>query len=146
MTDKLTATANISIHASAERVWDALVDPEQIKQYLFGTRATSDWQKGSSITYTGEWNGKLYEDKGAIVDIIPGKILHTTYYSSMSGKEDIPENYANVVYQIDPEEDQTILTVTQDNIDTEEAMQHSRDNWNQVLERLKTMIENDPAR
>ncbi|RYD78986.1 MAG: SRPBCC domain-containing protein [Sphingobacteriales bacterium] len=135
------AKASTTIHASADKVWEALTDPKQIKQYLFGTEAKSDWKKGSKITYSGEWEGKKYEDKGEIVEIIPQQILHTTYWSSMSGKEDKPENYNNVVYELSEMGDSTKLTITQDNNATEESAAHSEKNWNQVLESMKNLLE-----
>ena len=69
---------------------------------MFGTNAVSDWQKGSSITYEGEWEGKKYKDKGTIIDIVPEKLLHTTYWSSIGGKEDKPENYKAVTVNRKP--------------------------------------------
>jgi uncharacterized protein YndB with AHSA1/START domain len=141
MSDKLTAEASIKLNASPARVWKALTDPAEIKEYLFGTETKSDWKRGSDITYTGEWEGKAYEDKGKIIDIVPEKLLHTTYYSSMSGKEDKPENYANVIYKLTPDGQQTTLTITQDNNFSEESKEHSQSNWNQVLESLKKLVE-----
>lgn len=137
-----TATASILLNATPQRVWEALTDPQQIKEYLFGTTTTTDWKKGSPITYTGEWEGKAYEDKGTIIDIQPEKLLHTTYYSSMSGKDDKPENYSNVIYKLDPEGDKTRLTITQDNAGDEASKEHSQNNWNMVLESLKKLVEN----
>lgn len=136
-----TATASILLNATPQRVWEALTDPAQIKEYLFGTTTTTDWKKGSPITYTGEWEGKAYEDKGTIIDIQPEKLLHTTYYSSMSGKDDAPENYSNVIYKLDAEGDKTRLTITQDNAGDEASKEHSQNNWNMVLESLKKMVE-----
>lgn len=136
-----TATASILLNATPQRVWEALTDPAQIKEYLFGTTTTTDWKKGSPITYTGEWEGKAYEDKGTIIDIQPEKLLHTTYYSSMSGKDDEPENYSNVIYKLDADGDKTRLTITQDNAGDEASKEHSQNNWNMVLESLKKMVE-----
>lgn len=141
MDDHLTATASITLNTNAERVWQALTTPAEIKQYLFGTDAHSDFKKGSAITYTGEWEGKKYEDKGVIIDSIPNTLLHTTYYSSMSGKEDKPENYSNVFYRIEPTGKQTILTITQDNNADEKSRDHSQANWNMVLQSLKKVVE-----
>jgi hypothetical protein len=59
----------------------------------------------------------------------------------MSGKEDKPENYANVIYTLTEEDGKTRLTITQDNIDTEEARQHSISNWQMVLRTLKELAE-----
>src|SRR5436305_15223579 len=109
MTNKLTARVNIAIAAPVNKVWQALTDPALIKKYLFGTETVSDWKKGSSITYTGVWQGRPYTDKGQIVDIVPEKLLHTTYLSGNSGKKDIPENYAHVIYQLEPEGNDTTV-------------------------------------
>jgi len=141
MSENNTAKASIVINAPASKVWEALTDPKLIKQYLFGTETKSDWKKGSSITYTGEWEGKAYEDKGEIIDIIPGKLLHTTYWSSMSGKEDKPENYMNVIYELSPEGNATKLTITQDNNASQESAEHSESNWSSVLQTMKEMLE-----
>lgn len=141
-TDQLTATVNTLINAPVERVWQAFVDPELIKGYLFGTTVKTDWKKGSPITYTGEWQGKSYQDKGTIIDIEPNKRLHTTYFSSMSGKEDKPENYVNVYYEVEPAVDgQSKVTIIQDGIENEDQVKHMEQNWNTVLESMKDLLE-----
>jgi uncharacterized protein YndB with AHSA1/START domain len=62
MPKNIIARTSLSIAAPAARVWDALVNPQLIKQYMFGTTAVSDWQQGSPIIWRGEWKGKPYED------------------------------------------------------------------------------------
>ena len=142
MAKKLSVTASITISAPVNKVWQALTDPAMIKEYLFGTNTESDWKKGSSITYTGEWEGKHYVDKGEIIDIVPQKLLHTTYFSGMSGKEDKPENYANVIYEIASQNGGTMVSITQDNIEDEKGQQHMKENWTKVLEGMKKLLEN----
>ena len=141
MVKQLTATASISIKAGKEKVWDALTNPEKIKQYFFGTNAISDWKKGSSLKFTGEWEGKTYEDKGTILDTEPGKLFRYTYWSSMGKLEDKPENYATVTYELVPAGNETILNVSQDNIATEESREHSQKNWQYILEEVKKFVE-----
>ena len=142
---KLVAKTSTTIHAPIHNIWQALTDPKLIKQYLFGTNTVSDWKEGSTITYSGEWEGKAYQDKGEIIKIIPDKLLHTTYLSSMSNKEDKPENYANVIYEIEPQNNGSLVTITQDNIENEEQVDHMRQNWNMVLSGMKKLLENGSA-
>ena len=72
MKETIMAKAAITINASAEKVWEALVTPQLIKRYLFGTEVTTDRQVGSPITYKGVWEGKAHEDKGKVLEIEPG--------------------------------------------------------------------------
>jgi uncharacterized protein YndB with AHSA1/START domain len=141
MSKKLIAKAEVSINAPAGRVWEGLTQPELIKQYLFGTNVTTDWKVGSPITYRGEWQGKKYEDKGKILEVVPEKVLVSTYWSSMSGVPDSPENYKTVRYELFPDGGKTKLVLTQDNNATEEEAKHSEENWNMVLGKLKELLE-----
>lgn len=141
MPRKFTAKTSVPVKASVDNVWKALTDPDIIRQYLFGTDTKAEWKKGGSITYTGVWEGKSYEDKGTVVEIIPGKLLHTTFYSPNSGLPDLPENYANVIYEITPEKDVTLLTISQDNLNDEESRQKAVSNWDHVLQSFKETVE-----
>ena len=141
MDQKSIAKAEIWINAPTSKVWEALTTPEMIKKYLFGTEAISDWKEGSPLIYKGVWEGKAYEDKGKIVKVEAGKLLVTTYWSSLAGKADVPENYNNVSYELTPKDSGTKLTITQDNNPTPESAKHSEQNWNMVLNNLKKMLE-----
>jgi uncharacterized protein YndB with AHSA1/START domain len=112
-----------------------------IRQYFFGTNVQSDWKPGSDLRWHGEWQGKAYEDKGKVIAAEPGQFLHYTYWSSMTGKEDKPESYANVKNTLREQNGETILTVTQDGIANEEGKKQSEENWRTVLEGLKTLVE-----
>jgi uncharacterized protein YndB with AHSA1/START domain len=141
MNNKFTAQATTLVKAPASKVWDALTNPSLIKQYLYGTEVTSDWKVGSPITYKGEWEGKSYEDKGEILQIEPDKLLVSTFWSSLAGLPDLPENYKTVRYELLPEGDGTKLTITQDNNATQEEADHSTQNWTTVLDKLRELLE-----
>ena len=141
MSESFIAKAEIVIHASSAKVWEALTKPELIKQYLFGTQVTTDWQVGSPITCRGEWQGKTYEDKGKILEIAPGKLFVSTFWSSLEGLPDLPENYKTVRYELAPEGDATRVTVIQDNNSSQEDADHSSQNWNMTLVGLKKVVE-----
>ena len=141
MSENYIAKVTITINAPAARVWDALTQPQLIKQYLFGTEVTTDWQVGSPITYRGTWQGQAYEDKGRVIQVEPGKLLVSTYWSAFSGLPDVPENYQTVRYELAAEGSGTRLTVIQDNNATQEAASHSEQNWRMVLDGLKKLLE-----
>lgn len=137
----LELKTSILINAPAAQVWKALTDPAIIKQYFFGTNVQTDWKKGSPITWTGEWQGKTYQDKGVILDVASGQFVKYSYWSSMGGTEDKPENYQNVSYNLKEKNGVTTFELTQDNIKDEAAKQHSEQNWLSVFGEMKKMIE-----
>lgn len=139
--EKLSLSTKIDINAPVAEVWKGLTDPEIVKKYFFGTNVKSDWKAGSPITFSGEWEGKSYEDKGNIQEITPGKYVKYSYWSSMGGTEDKPENYANVSYTLDENDGFTTLTVSQDNIKDITSKEHSEQNWQTVFGGLKKLLE-----
>jgi uncharacterized protein YndB with AHSA1/START domain len=141
MNEKYVAKVAINIDAPKSKVWEALTEPELIKQYLFGTEVTTDWQVGSPITYRGIWEGKAYEDKGVVLENEPEKLLVSTFWSSLSGVPDLPENYQTVRYELSSEDGGTRLTLIQDNNATQEDAEHSEQNWKMVLAGLKKLLE-----
>ena len=141
MNDKYIAEATTTINAPTSKVWDALTKPDLIKQYLYGTEVTTDWQVGSPIIYKGVWEGRAYEDKGIVLQREPGKVLVSSFWSSLSGLPDAPENYKTVHYELSPEGDKTRLTITQDNNDSPDEAKHSQQNWQMVLDGIKKLLE-----
>ena len=141
MADTLVVEKSVEIAATPAKVWEALTDPAKVKQYLFGTNMSADWRVGGRITYSGEWEGKQYVDGGEILELVPEKILKSTYWSSMSGTEDKPENYVNVTYALEEISGGTKLTVIQDNNKTADSAEHSGNNWQMVLDALKKVCE-----
>lgn len=137
----ITGKVSIWIDANAAEVWTALTTPELIKQYFFNTNAVSDWKVGSPILFHGEWQGKKYEDKGTIKEIIPEKFFRYSYWSSLSGIEEKPENYVDITYDLTEENGGTTLVITQENIPDEKMREHSEQNWNKVVEGLKNLVE-----
>ena len=141
MDTNLIARTSVTVNATNSEVWDALVNPEAIKQYYFGTNAVSDWLEGSPIVWKGEFKGKPYEDKGVILRLESGKVLQYSHFSPLSGLPDEPENYHTVTIELSGEGNQTRVSLTQDNNSNEEARDHSQQNWGTMLAALKKFLE-----
>jgi len=141
MKSNISATVKSNIDAPVEKVWNALTKPEIIKQYFFGTQTTTTWAKGSPITFDGKWEGKSYHDKGTVLDVQKNKLIKYSYWSSMSGIEDKPENYVIVTYELAGRDGDVELTITQENIPDEKTKEHSEANWKKVLNDLKKLVE-----
>lgn len=145
MNEDLVVTASIDIYANVSKVWEALTNPEIIKEYLFGTETITDWKVGSEVIFQGVYGEKgehSYRDKGIIQEHIPNERLSYTYWSGFSGLEDKPENYSRVTYTLVPRGDNhTSFTWTQEGYANQEAYEHSLSGMPAFLEQIKAIME-----
>jgi uncharacterized protein YndB with AHSA1/START domain len=141
MEKNLIAKASITINTSRDKVWNALVNPEAIKQYMFGTNVVSNWKEGSPIVWKGEWQGKPYEDKGMILQFKPGQTIQYSHFSPLSGLPDKAENYHTVTVELSGEGMLTQVLLSQDKNSTEQERQHSEENWGMMLTAMKKFLE-----
>ena len=148
MSNPLIVKNSITINAPATKVWDALVNPEQTKKYMFGCETVSDWKPGSELLWRANYEGKeMVFVKGKIVEIDPGKFLSYTTIDPNSGIADVPENYLTVTYDLKEENEQTILTTTQGDYskvgDGEKRYKETVDGggWEPILIEIKKLVE-----
>lgn len=141
MDKNLIAKVSVNINAPGEKVWNALVTPEAIKQYMFGASVISDWREGSPIVWKGVWQGKSYEDKGMILQLKPGRMIQYCHFSPLSGLPEKLENYHIVTIELSANGNQTHVSLDQDNNATEDARVHSEKNWGMMLSGLKKLLE-----
>lgn len=142
MTDKVDVS--IDIDAPPSKVWAALTMPDLIKRYMMGATVETDWQVGHPITWSGEWQGKSYVDKGVIRAIDPERRLSMTHWSPLSGLADRPENHHTVTYELQASGAGTRVTLTQENL-TGVSPEQSRKNWQPMLDGLKQTAEGPRA-
>jgi uncharacterized protein YndB with AHSA1/START domain len=135
------ATAETEVQAPPSRVWNALTDPAEIEKYMFGSHVVTDWEPGGSIVWKGEYEGKPYEDRGEILEVVPERRLRMTHFSPLSGADDVPENYHTLTYELEGRNGTTLVSLSQDNNSSPEAAEHSRANWEKMLSGLKSVVE-----
>jgi uncharacterized protein YndB with AHSA1/START domain len=76
-----------------------------------------------------------------VLEVVPGRRLKVTHFSPLSGEDDAPENYHTLVYELTEVDGTTHVSLSQDNNPTEEAAEHARANWEQMLSALKEVVE-----
>ena len=135
-----TVTSEVEISASPGQVWNALTDPDLIRQYFFGSTVETTWEPGAPITWSGEYDGTSYQDKGEVIEVVPEQRLVVTHFSPMTGQDDVPENYHRLTYSLEREGDATRLTLEQDNT-PEESAEDFQSNWDTMLGNLKELVE-----
>ena len=136
----ITAKTTVTFEEPIEKVWTGLTEPAIVKQYFFGTDLTADWQVGGRITFSGEWEGHKYEDGGTILELDPPNLLKYSYWSSMSGTENKPENYNDITYELSEDKGITTLEITQEGVKNQEAAEQSEHNWMNVFDGLKEFL------
>ncbi|MCE7072181.1 SRPBCC domain-containing protein [Dyadobacter sp. CY327] len=150
MDQPLFVTNSITINAPAPTVWDALVNPEKTKQYMFGCAAISTWQPGDELLWKGVADGQeVVYVKGNVISIDPGKRLeYTTFDPNDASMEDVAENHLHVIYELREENGQTVLTASQGDFATVargkeryEEVFNGCLGWTPMLEKIKAMLE-----
>jgi uncharacterized protein YndB with AHSA1/START domain len=145
MTQVFDASTSIEIDAPPERVWQTLVEPEQVARYMHGTAVDTDWSVGSPIRWRGEWQGRSYEDKGEVLAFDAPRRLAVTHWSPLAGDPDEPANYHHVSYELQPlGGNRTVLTLTHGNSPTQEAADSMvADGWTPMLQEIRKVAEGD---
>jgi uncharacterized protein YndB with AHSA1/START domain len=142
-----TADVSVVVNAPPDEVWTALTEPAAIRRYYLGATVETDWEVGSPITWSGEWDGKPYQDHGEILTVEPPRELEYSHWSPLSGADDTPDNYHVIDITLDPDGERTKVRLTQANLNgtvTDGDREHRDDyekNWRTVLEGLKATVE-----
>jgi uncharacterized protein YndB with AHSA1/START domain len=144
MAETLVAHVSVTIAAARARVWEALVSPEKMKQYMPITNVVSEWQQGSAIVWTSEFLGKTFEVKGTVLRLEPERLLeydHSRPIFRSSGASHSPENYQRVTIELSGEGAETTLSVTERNNMNKRELEHSEGSWRMVLHGMKALLE-----
>jgi len=142
MRTDLSVSQSIVIHASLEKVWNGMTNPEIIKEYLYGTNTITDWCPGSEIVFQGEYEGMKYRDHGVVLENQLLRKIRYSYWSGFSGLEDKPENYSEVMYELKQLSDtETEFTWTQTGYADESRYEHSKNGMKEFVQSIKNVIE-----
>ena len=142
--EALVAHAALTIDAPRAKVWDALVTPEKIKQYMAVTDVVSEWREGSSIVWKSDWLGKSLESRGTILRLAPPSGLEYTYSRPIfnpSAASESPRHFHRVTISLSDDGSQTRVSVVQDNNTTTRELEHSEGGWRLTLNNLKALLE-----
>lgn len=139
----------ITIIAPVEKVWDALVNPEHTKKYMFGCETVSEWKVGDPLLWRGSYEGKeMVFVSGYVLEINAPKLLRYSVIDPNATYPHTPENHLNVTYELNNIGGVTTLHVTQDGFETAADgekrytdVYNNGDGWNPILVEIKKIIE-----
>jgi uncharacterized protein YndB with AHSA1/START domain len=146
MTDELTVIKSIVISATISKVWEAITHSEWTRKFMFGCDVVSDWKPGSPIEFIVRLPEKdVVQVKGNILKIEQKKLLQYTVFGPNAGLKDVPTNYTTVTYKLTPQEEQTLVAVSQGDFsaieDGKKRYEHTIKGWELTLNKLKEELE-----
>ena len=133
--------STIHVNASLDRVWDVLTRPSFIKQWQFGSDLITDWETGSDIRFRTEWEGKVFEQWGKIIEIVPYKLIRYSLFAPLPDLEDKPENYFVMNYILNEQKTSIRLDIIQEDNRPGSIEEAPQGEENPVMAALKALIE-----
>jgi uncharacterized protein YndB with AHSA1/START domain len=136
---KSTFVYAIYIRTTPERLWSALTNAEQMKEYWFGMHMKSDWKPGS------EWqmffsDGRI-ADAGEVLESQPPKRLVLKWRNEFK-PELKAEGFSQCTIELEPAGAAVKLTITHA-IERAESnfIQAVSGGWPRILSNLKSLLE-----
>jgi uncharacterized protein YndB with AHSA1/START domain len=133
--------STINIKAPIKNVWDAITKPELVKQWQYGSDLITDWKVGSNIRFSTEWQGKIFEQWGKILDVQPNSIIKYSLFAPRPGLADKPENYFVMSYVLTDENKHIKLEIMQEDNRPGAVQEDPQGEENPLLAALKTLAE-----
>ena len=144
MAETFVGHASVTINKSRAHVWDALVNPEKIKQYMPVTSVVSDWRENSPIVWRSEFQDKPFEVRGTVLRSDPERLLeydHSLPIFRAFERSHSSASYQRVTIELRDEGAQTHVSVTEKGNKTRRELEHSEGSWRMVLNGMKALLE-----
>jgi uncharacterized protein YndB with AHSA1/START domain len=136
-----TNISTIVLNASKEKVWNALTQPELVKQWQYGSDLITDWKIGSKIRFRNEWEGQVFEQWGTVLEVVPNQKIKYSLFFPRPELEDKPENYFIMSYILSEENQKIKLEIIQEDNRPGAVQEEPQGEENPILQGLKALIE-----
>lgn len=146
------------IHTTPERLWQALTEPEFIRNYFDGGGPESDWRVGSPIRWKMHRDDENHDWGQRVLEAEPYRRLAYSWHNyqpemaAMFGwseehlAELQKESLSKVSFTIEPAGPVVKLTVLHDGFEPDSEMLNGiSQGWPMILSKLKTVLEKDEA-
>jgi uncharacterized protein YndB with AHSA1/START domain len=95
-----TTDSIVTIQAPARKVWLALTVPDLVRQWQYGSDLLTTWVPGTPIVFRNEWNGQIFEQKGTVLEFIPGSRLKYSLSFPRFDLQGVPEESFFMTYEL----------------------------------------------
>lgn len=128
----------IYIKTTPERLWDAIIDPEQRSVYQFGCTVSSEWSVGSQISMSHPKAPSLLAE-GEVLEIDPPRRLVQSFVA-LWGDAVKDAGTSRVTWEIESVGDSCRLTVIHDRL-RDGANPELYGGWPMIISGMKTWLE-----
>jgi uncharacterized protein YndB with AHSA1/START domain len=127
------------IRTTAEKLWQALTEPEFTRKFWVDTVQECEWKPGASWRLVKPDGSTA--DSGEVVEIEPHRRLVLTWQNHMF-PEMTAEGYSRMTYELEPMAGQVKLTVTHTMDKSESKLVKAvSTGWPHILSSLKSLLE-----
>ncbi len=131
------------VRASAEKVFQALTDPEFTSKYFHNTHVTSDWKPGSPVRFDNEDGSTAVDGEVLVYD--PPHLLSITWHP-LYDPDTVSEKPSRVTFSITAMGDVCKLRTVHDRFEHADGVYKNVElGWFFVLDNLKTYLETGKA-
>lgn len=137
MTTKPSFVYVVYIESTAEKVYDAILDPELTKLFWGRQRNVSDWKVGSA------WSHRDYDDEAAVHvvgEVVVADRPNQLVLTWRRPAEAAGVNESRLTFKVESVFGAVRLTVTHEDLDPEMA-KGVTSGWPAILSSLKTLLE-----
>jgi uncharacterized protein YndB with AHSA1/START domain len=135
------------IATTPEKVWQAFVDTDVMRQYWMGSTShcarvnVSDWKPGSQWEHQRDDDARTVDIVGKVVESTPPRRLVFTWARPSEAEDN--SKHSRVSIDIEPQGDGLVrLTVTHEDLERDPKMLAGvSGGWPKILSNLKTLLE-----
>ena len=140
--DEWVYSKEMTLNASAEKVWLAITQPEIVSSYYLAPLVKLEARAGGQIIY-----GTLEQPliAGRILDVVPGVKLQHSFQFDVTTHSGVAEDTSSrVTYELISDGKKTVLKLTHDQFgEDRQSFENVTAGWPIILGRLKERVEND---
>ena len=138
MTDRPTFVYVTYIHATADRVWQALTEGDFTQRYWGGLRITSDWQPGSEVHHLSAAGATALT--GEVLEADFPTRLSYTFHMQISD-ETRAEAPSRLTFDLQAMESVTKLTLTHEHSAAGATFSNTSNGWPALMSSMKSLLE-----
>lgn len=137
------------IATTMEQAWQALIDPELMRQYWIGSSGParvniSDWEIGSRWEHVRADESKQVDIAGTVVELTPPKRMVLSWARPSEVEDEA--KHSMVTFDLAPQGGVVKLTVTHADLEKDpDMLKGVSGGWPQILSNLKTLLETGKA-